>query len=133
MGSVDPARLEQQLQAEQASAAIEGHVGLLALAARPHAQRDDDVGDGDGFRELRNALVGGFLGADVLRRDADVVERDNGLDRGREASAGGWGGVGHGIRFQRHGRGSSCPFGAPRPALPPPFFGTKDPHGQGRD
>ncbi len=105
MGRIDPASLEQQLQAEQTAAAIEGHVGLLALAARPHAQRDDHVGDGDGFRELRNALVGGLLGADVLRRDADVVERNNGLDRGRRAS----GGVGHWIRVQRRGRGSSCP------------------------
>lgn len=114
---VEAARLEQLLQGEEAAAAVEHQEGLLALAPRPDRQGDDHIGGGDGLGQLRDALVGGRLEADVLRREREILQRHVDLGGGGRCVDD----VGHGIGFQRRGRGPSCPWAHPSPPYPSSF------------
>ncbi len=123
----DVAAVRQQQQAETPATAVQRHEALLALPARPHDRRDHHAGGQDGVCELGHAVVGGLLETKVLRRKAKVAEAD--LDGGHRGGRHGRNGVGvsvgHRGQAPAPGRGSSCPFGAPRSALPPSFVSAE--------
>ena len=81
---VDVAGLEQDRQGQAAPAAVEGHEGLLLLAAaRANGDGLKLSGRLQGGGQGRNVLVRRFAIAQVLSRDAEIAETDDAF-HGRE-------------------------------------------------
>ncbi len=115
---VEVAAVTQHQQAQTPTTAIEGHEGLLALLPGPNDRRDHHAGGVDGLSQLRHAVIGRLIEAEVLLGKPKVAQAD--LNAGHGGERGGLC-VSHRDQAPAPGRGSSCPWARPaRPFLPPP-------------
>ncbi len=108
---VDVAAFLQEQQGHAPAPAVEGHVGLFALATGTHDRGDHHAGGEDRLGELRHAVVGGLAITQVLLRQPQVAEADLDADHrlGRRGGLGFSLDVGHRDQAPAPGRGSSCP------------------------